>query len=476
MFELYDYQRKAFNDIRFKYKAGFRAPILVLPTGGGKTVTFGFMVAQAVARGNRVLIMAHRVELIKQAAKTLRGFGIRAGYISPKFTPDFTAPVQCAMVQTLVNRLHLYEHFDLIITDECHHVASNTYLKILNNYPDAFQLGVTATPQRLDGKGLGKDYGGVYDCMVVGPSTGDLISMDKLSDYRIFEPPSGAVNMDNVGRQMGDFNKKQSAERVDDPTITGCAVDHYEMKMRGQPGVAFCINKQHARNVAADFSARGWKAFSVSGDTPDDEREDILNGLGSGIDVVTSCDVISEGTDIPAIVGAILLRPTQSLVLYLQQIGRALRLYEGKDRSIVLDHVGNWVIHGLPHWEREWTLKGTYRPRGYKIDKEDNGPIVTQCEECFSVFDAKQKACPECGHLRPIRAAKEVKVIDGELQEVDKENALLRKRNERREQGSAKTLEELKRLAIERGYKPGWAKHVYESRQKKLREKQAATQ
>lgn len=464
MFELYDYQQRSVNRLTNTYRKGFRAPVLVLPTGGGKTVTFAYMVRGAVNKGNRVLILAHRVELIKQAAATLRQFGIHPGFISPKFTPDFTSPVQCAMVQTMINRLHLYEHFDFIITDECHHVASRTYLDIINYYSGAFQLGVTATPERLDGKGLGKDHGGVYDSIVVGPSTGELIERDKLSDYRIFEPPAGGVQMFGVKKQMGDFNKKQSAEKVDLPTITGCAIDHYEMKMRAKPGVAFCINKQHALNVAADFRSRGWVSYAVSGDTPADEREDILEGIGNGIDVVTSCDVISEGTDIPAIAGAMLLRPTQSLVLYLQQVGRTLRKYPGKGRAVILDHVGNWERHGLPCWDREWSLEGSNKRRQASAQRESIAPVI-QCEKCYSVFGATKRECPECGHIREVKSAREVRIIEGELVEVNKENARRQKQARRREQGAAQSLEELQAIAAARGYKPGWANYVWQSRQ-----------
>ena len=169
MFTLRDYQKNAVDGVRHSYQKGFKAPLLVLPTGGGKTIVFCFIAMSAAQRGKKVLILVHRVELLKQTVAKLRAFGMRVGMISPKFSFDPSANVFVGMVQTLPNRFNICPAFDLVITDEAHHAVSSTYLKITEFYSDAFQLGVTATPIRTDGKGLGKDAGGVFDTMVLGP-------------------------------------------------------------------------------------------------------------------------------------------------------------------------------------------------------------------------------------------------------------------------------------------------------------------
>lgn len=467
---LRDYQSKAVADIRGAYRRGAKAPLFVLPTGGGKTVVFAHIAAASAYKGKKTLILVHRVELLHQTAQKLRMFGVRVGLVSPKYTPDLFAPVQVAMVQTMRSRTHLYRHFDLVVTDECHHVVASTYMQVISAYPNAYQLGVTATPVRADGKGLGIQAGGVYDCMVLGPSVAELIRMGHLVEPIVYAPPSG-LDLFGVKTRMGDYNRKQLAERVDKRTITGNAVDHYRNLCPGQPAVAFCVSVKHAEHVAAEFSAAGYRAYSVDGQTDDRIRENILAGLGNGqVDVVCSCDIISEGTDIPSIAAAILLRPTQSVGLFLQQVGRALRPAPGKDRALILDHVGNVIDsqgnmnHGFPDMDREWSLDGEIkRPR--KKGEEEKGPPIAQCMNCYSVFRAHLRVCPECGTVREIQYAT-IEQKEGELVEITAEDKARIAREKRLEVGKARTLEQLHEIARQRGYKPGWARHVYNSRKK----------
>jgi superfamily II DNA or RNA helicase len=217
--------------------------------------------------------------------------------------------------------------------------------------------------------------------------------------------------------------------------------------------------------VASEFREAGYKAFAVDGSMEDDERTRILAGLGNGrVHVVASCDLISEGTDIPAIGCAILLRPTQSTGLYIQQVGRALRPCEGKERAVILDHVGNVFLHGLPDSEREWSLEGEQRKMGKK--QESKGPRVVQCPKCYTVHEPAPM-CPSCGHV-DLKAGRKLETQEGELQEI-KEAASIAdtaKKQARKEVGRAQTLEELKELARQRGYKPGWAEHIYNARRK----------
>lgn len=464
MITLRDYQQNAVNGIRQAYMNNRRAPLLVLPTGGGKTVVFTYIAANTTARGKRALILVHRVELLRQTSIALRKFGVHHGLINPKYTPDIKAPVQVASVQTLIRRLDTLTPPDLIIIDEAHHANASTWRTIIEAFPNARLLGVTATPCRGDGSGLGIGSGGFFDEMVIGPQVTDLIKRGFLVKPVIYAPKD-KLDLSGLRTKMGDYVKDELASLVDKPQITGDAVSHYMRICPGTPTVVFCVNVTHAQHVAAEFRAAGYRAYHADGTMDDEDRKKILNGLGNGaVQVVTSCDLISEGTDIPAIGCAILLRPTQSTGLYLQQVGRALRPCEGKDRAIILDHVGNVLTHGMPDEEREWSLDGDVKRK--KKKKNEPTVRVVQCEKCYAMHEPAP-ACPLCGHVSEKAKKKELKHVDGELREVTDMEALMLKRKKAMEVGRAKTLEELEKIALSRGYKPGWAKHIWKSRQAK---------
>jgi superfamily II DNA or RNA helicase len=230
MVTLRDYQAKAVNDIRTAYQYGRRAPLFVLPTGGGKTVLFTYIAQNAAERGKRVLILVHRVELLRQTSKALRGFGVRHGLINPQYTPEYTAPVQVASVQTIINRIGKMPFTpDLIIIDEAHHATASTWRKVINAYPKARLLGVTATPVRSDGTGLGIDAGGMFDTLIEGPSTRALMDMGYLVEPTIYAPKD-RLDLSGVRTKMGDYDKKQLGELMDKPRITGDAVAHYKRR------------------------------------------------------------------------------------------------------------------------------------------------------------------------------------------------------------------------------------------------------
>lgn len=464
MLILRDYQQASVNGVRGAYRSGFTAPLLVLPTGGGKTVVFCHIAATTTARGKTALILVHRIELLNQTSKALGIAGVDHGLINPKYTPNLMAPVQVASVQTLVKRLHKYAlNPNLIVIDEAHHATAGTWRKIIDHFPKTLILGVTATPIRTDGAGLGVEAGGIFDTLVIGPQVTELIDKGFLVRPIVYAPLE-KLDLSNVRVQMGDYNKGELSKEVNKPKITGNAVAHYTKLCPGDPCVVFCVSVQHAEDVAAEFRAAGYNFYSVDGAMDDDRREMILTGLGNGtVQGVCSCDLISEGTDIPAIACAILLRPTKSTGLYLQQVGRALRPSDGKDRAIILDHVGNVLTHGLPDDLREWSLEGIKKRRGKQ--ERENIIKTKQCEKCYAVHPPGP-ICPVCGHIYINDEPPEE--VSGELTEVDEEAARQIKLNKIREQGAAKTLDELEKIAMSRGYKKGWAKHIYNSRQKKV--------
>lgn len=467
MINLRHYQDKCVSGIRECFRLLIKSVLLVVPTGGGKTVIFTFIAQKMSIKNKRVLILVHRVELLRQTSNALAKFDVEHGLINPLYTPNFNHCVQVASVQTIIKRLNYFSAInwvpDLIIVDEAHHATAGSWRKIIEHFNTAKILGVTATPIRADGQGLGKDFGGMFEELVIGPSVQQLIDEGFLVRPRIFGPPEH-LDLSGVHTQMGDYKKDELSKLVDKPKITGDAVSHYKELCSGTPAVVFCVSVAHAEHVAQQFRNSGFRFYSVDGSMDDDMRKKILGGLADGsVDGVCSCDLISEGTDIPAIGCAILLRPTKSKGLYLQQVGRALRPCEGKDYAFILDHVGNTQEHGLPYQDQEWTLEGEKKKRNQKA--KETAVRVQQCLSCFSVHEPSP-VCPMCGHVYEIKDTTP-KQVDGTLKEITSAD-IIAKKQKKIEQGKSQTLEELLKIAESRGYKPEWANHIYMSRIKKL--------
>ena len=432
---------------------GSRAPLLVLPTGGGKTVIFSAIAHSAATRGNRVLILVHRRELIHQTSSKLAWVGLDHGIIAAG-VPATDAQVQVASVQTLARRLsRINWQPGLIIIDEAHHATAGQWSRILDHWPSTYRLGVTATPCRLDGRGLR----GAFDAMVLGPSVADLTFAGFLSPARIYAPPVVA-DFASVRTRAGDYANDQAAAAMDRPTVTGDAIAHYQRITSGQQAIAFCCNVKHAVSVCDAFKTAGIPAELLLGNT--ENREQVVADFAAHrTKVLVTVDVVSEGFDVPAASCAILLRPTQSLGLYLQQVGRVLRPALGKDAAVILDHVGNVTRHGFPDDPRDWSLDDRMRrTRGTPA------PSVRTCPQCFAAFKPAP-ICPLCGaQCTPIKS-RVIREIAGELQELKRTE----QRTARREQGQARTLQELIHLGQARGMKNpvGWAKYVYFARQAK---------
>jgi superfamily II DNA or RNA helicase len=460
------YQINAVNGVREAYASGKRAPLLVLPTGGGKTTIFSYVTSSASTKGRCIYLLAHRAELVKQIAMTLAKFGVSHRIVAPgpivrqckveqfkAFGKTFVqadAHVFVASVQTLVKRLDDYPRPDLIVIDEAHHLTmDSTWGRIVGAYPEAKLLPVTATPCRMDGKGLGIGDGGFADELVMGPTMRELIEAGFLSPYRIFAPPN-ALDLTGVRTRAGDYAKEQLAEAVDKPTITGDAVEHYRRLATGKRAVAFCVSVAHAQHVANEFRAAGVASEFLDGTLDALERDRIIKRFEAGTTLVlTSCDIISEGFDLPAIEVAILLRPTQSLSLYIQQVGRALRTFPGKKEAIILDHVGAVITHGLPDEEREWSLEGVKKgKRGPREKPEGSDVKITTCPKCFTIHEPAPH-CPTCGHIYPPRERK-IEQDDGQLQELTADAIDVLRRQKRAMQGQAQSVEALVAQGISR--------------------------
>lgn len=457
MFPLRSYQQAAVDQVREAFRAGRRKPLLVAPTGSGKTVMFSYVTASAAAKGNRTLILVHRQELLEQCHRSLASMDVPHGLIAAGLTPDRNQLTQVASVQTLVRRFDRVLPPDLIVIDEAHHATAGAWASVLAQYPQARVLGVTATPQRLDGKGLGQ----VFDDLIRGPEVTKLIEDGYLCKPVYYAPKT--VDLTGVHKVAGDFNRAEVAERMDKPTITGDAVTHYRKYAEGQPCIVFCTGIKHAENVAAAFNASGYRFKVIDGTLSKEERAARVAALGSGqLHGLVSVDIVSEGFDLPCVAVAILLRPTASLSLHLQQIGRVLRPAPNKPRAIILDHVGNCRRHGLAEEVRDWSLDGI-KKRG-KRGPQDDVADTRQCPECFAVH-TPSPTCPQCLHVYEIKD-RIPDVVDGELVPLEALHRAVRERKQ--EQAMARTMDDLIKLGKTRGMKNpyGWAANIMRARKR----------
>ena len=459
--QLRSYQIKAIENLRYSFNTkGKKSPLLVMPTGAGKTVVFA-AISKAISQNEKnVLILVHRRELIDQASKKLKAIGVKHGIIAAKYKPKKNN-IQIASVQTLVRRLDNNYFFpDYIIIDEAHHAAAGSWQKIFDYYDNtcqAYKIGCTATPIRLDGRGLA-DY---FDDLVKGPGVAQLIKDNYLAPYKVFAPPL-KLDLDRVKTLGGDYQKKELEKKIDTVDIIGDAVQQYKKHADGLPAIAFCISIKHATDVCNKFKDAGYKAAIVHGEMKVDDRDKAIKGLEKGkIQILTSVDVISEGTDLPDVSAAILLRPTKSEGLYLQQVGRVLRPKPDKT-AIILDHVNSTRTHGFVDDKREWSLHLQKK----KKKKGEVAPHVETCKKCFATYKP-QPTCPVCGYQAENRE-RFIKQEEGELEELKrKEQEETEKKQQKLLIATAKTLEELEMVAKILCYKKGWAYRVYESRKSK---------
>jgi superfamily II DNA or RNA helicase len=345
-----------------------------------------------------VLIVVHRQELLDQVAATLEQAGVLYGMIAAGCPERPLSRVQVASIASLANRLDRYRNtFGLVVIDEAHHAVARTWRRVIGAMSSAKVLGVTATPARADGRGLAS----MFDAIVIGPGVGELIEPGYLSQYRVYVPRKKRVDLSRIRTRAGDYAVDQLAKVMLDERLTDDAIADYARICPGTPAVAFCVDVAHSIAVAKRFQQRGFRAAHVDGNTPREDRRRLIRALGAGeLDVLTNCGLISEGVDVPAIGAAILLRPTQSLALYLQQVGRALRPVPGKERALILDHAGNVLQHGLPCEPRAWSLHGART-----APRVDRAATLTRCTSCGALNVAGAGVCSACGTVLRVRRA-----------------------------------------------------------------------
>jgi DNA repair protein RadD len=443
--QLRPYQLRAVDLARAAFVSGKRRILLVAPTGAGKTViaTHG-LIRPALANGSRVLFLAHRQELIEQCAAKLGD--LPHGIIKAGAKPHPYAPIQVASVQTLVRRD--MPPASLVIVDEAHHTtADNSYGSILAAYPQAAVVGLTATPYRLDGRGMGS----VFDALIPVASVAELIAAGALVRPRTFALPG--PDLTGVRTVAGDYNDGQLASRMDTKRIGTALVETYQRHAAGRSAIAFAVNVAHAEHVAAQFTAAGIPAACVHGGTPAATRADILARLASGaLTLVSNCGVLTEGFDCPRVSCVILARPTRSRSLWRQMVGRGLRPYDGKADCQVHDHAGCRAQHGDITDDEDVSLDAGVRRRA------SEGMGTKQCLNCYAIMPATAQVCDECQTPFPAPAPRAMP--DGE--HVVLEEATAEKPRATAEQKS-RTLRHLVVQAAMRGWKPGAVSHKYKA-------------
>lgn len=458
MIKLRDYQHDLISRTREALRVNQRV-LMQAPTGAGKTALACTMIGNAVERGLSAMFLVHQNELLNQTSKAMWHNQLAHGMIRAgrQKTPH---NVQLASIMTLRNRLEQYQEPQLIIIDEAHRAVANTYQMILERYNSAHVVGLTATPQRTDGKGLNH----IFQDIVHGPSIRFLIEQGYLCDYQLYGVPQKA-DFSNVRTVAGDYSAGDIEREAGKPQVVGDAIDHYLKFAYGRQCVVMCATIHHAESVARAYSDAGIPAVAIHGKTKN--RDEVLEQFRSGEKkILTSVQLLVEGVDIPEIGAVQWLRPTKSVVVYMQGNGRGLRPHPSKDHLVILDHVGNWQRHGLPCEHREWSLEGDKRQGRREADADAVG--VQTCEKCFFAFRSGVTECPHCGAEVEFKERK-LEQVDGELEMVRKAAEVEREKIEaRKEQGRARELRELVEIGMRRKMRSphGWAANVFAARKR----------
>ena len=448
MIQLRPYQDAMMNTAAGHYRSGVRAVLMQLATGGGKSLLGASVAKRSLQRGNGSFWVTHRSELLRQVSGAFTALDVPHGIVAAG-RKHGKESVQICSIDTLRRRLDKIERPKLVIWDEAHHIGAATWKHVYQWAGDAWHLGLSATPVRSDGAGLGE----FFQRMVQGPSVAELIEQGYLSRYRIFAPST--VDLSGVHTVAGDYNRGELAQVMDKPAIVGNAVAHYRKFADGKKCLVFAVSIEASKHLAQGFRDAGYIAMHCDGMTDDTLREQMLRDFANGpLQVLCSVSLFTEGLDVVGVECVIEARPTQSLGLYLQMIGRGLRTAPGKSECILLDMAGNWHRHGLPDDPREWTLDGTRTGRKAKPAEV----AVRVCPQCLAVNRARVMRCGECGHEFVIEG-REVLELEGELTEVTKPRVKL-------EIGKLETFEQVKEYGKMKKYHHRWAERYWQARER----------
>lgn len=475
MTELREYQVKAIQDIELAIAAPFRsqpdehpppespeAVLCVLPTGAGKTVIASAIIRRAAAAGWRVLVLTHRREILKQTSLKVSDGVPDHGLIQAGLNVDLEPPIQIASIQTLWARCIRTSKIslpaaNLILIDEAHHVAARTWRMILDQYPNARRIGLTATPCRSDGRGLGN----YFTKIIEGPQIPELIAQKHLVPTIYYAPVS--PDLSGVQTRQGDYVVSQLADRMNRDDLVGDIVSNWHKHADRRRTLVFCVDVAHSVHVKNEFVKSGVLAEHIDGSTPKPERDAILARLASGeTQVVCNCQVLTEGFDLPSIGCIVLARPTKQIGLFRQMAGRGLRPAPAKTNLILIDHAGAVFRHGLLEDKIEWTLDITKRAENPTQGARTQAQLsrLIECSQCGALRTAGEK-CSHCGFL-PTRPPQAIAFREGELARVDRTTRTAESMYDPHERMRFQAM--LEHIRVARGRRPGWVGHSYKAK------------
>ncbi len=436
MIQLRDYQIELIDGVYQSMSKGNKNIMVQSPAGSGKSVTMSEIARRATDKGNNVLFVVHRRELVEQ---------IRGTFIANNVDMQLC---HIGMVQTVSNQLKRNKVTEpsLILVDEGHHSLARTYQNIFEEFPNAYVLSFTATPWRMSNKGFTE----VFTDLILGKSVKWLIDNNRLAPFKYYSV-NLLQNIQMKHNATGEFSNA-SIEEAMQKTIFGDVIENYQKFAEGKKTIVYTHSVEASKTVADKFNSNGYKAMQVDGKTPKDERELAMKLFRSGeIKILVNAELYGEGVDVPDCECVVLLRPTESLTLFIQQTMRAMR-YQPNKQAIIIDHVGNYSRHGLPDTEHNWLehFEGTSK----KSNQSDSIP-VKECESCYAVVASAYTVCPVCGEEFPKEDPTEYQIDESrELEEITEDNII---RLNFKEPKDCKNMEELYQLAKDRNYKPGWA-------------------
>ena len=450
---LRNYQQNIINNCRDAFKNGFHRLCCVLPCGAGKTAIFCYLAYLNTLKkpSNHVLILLHRKELLKQTIDAFKSFQISTDHIN------------IAMIQSFKNSLKTgVKPYSLIIIDECHHATSNSFKAVLSAYSKTALIGITATPARLDGKPLGE----IFDRLIVGVDYAYLISNNYLVDYDYFSPD---LNFDFSKWKLksGDFDTTDNASHLDKKAIYGDILKYIDLNKKT---IIYSPTVDYSKKLEAQINEffKSSVAREFNGKTPQPERDQTINDFKNDkIKILINVDLIGEGFNVPSCDCVFLLRATQSLTLYIQQAGRALRSDPNNPnkRASIFDFVGNIYRFGFPDAPRAWSLSSTLK-NSHNHETVHDSLLIKTCPNCLRSFIPSQmltgRLCPYCKTYLPLNK-KEIQIQDKKELALIKKNQLI---ENRRQRGRCRTFQQLKKLGEEKGYAhpAQWAYYVLKNR------------
>lgn len=458
MMQLRPYQAEVVDRVQQGAAEGLRRSCIVAPTGSGKTVMAAELVRRFEAEG--VLVLAHRREIVFQTAQKLWAHGIDPAIIMAEQPHRAGHPIQVASVQTLHARAIRGTAIDLpraglVLADEAHHIRAESWREIIEKYPDAVLVGLTATPCRGDGRGLGNVFQALVEC----PQISALIADGHLVGTRVYAP--SIPDLTGIKTQQGDYVQGQLERRMDDSGLVGDIVEHW-LKLAGhRRTVVFASGVGHSVHLRDAFRAQGVLAEHIDGTTPKEERDDILARLAKGeITVVSNFGVLTEGWDQPEVSCCVLARPTKQMGLYRQMAGRVLRPAAGKDHALILDHAGLTFAHGFVEDDVVWTLKEDTKAANPKHQRRQKaaGQRISACPSCKAIRQGGA-ACTACGWAPAPRP--EAVVAEGNLERIERDGATVAAWTDRQRRDF---YAELRGVCRQRGYSTGWAAHKFKER------------